>query len=483
MTRNNGEKTIALTAFALTFASMMPLARAQHCSFARTAANYGLSEAGTVLQPRGADDNPDSPPRYVVKTLKTLGGTVATAQQINSGGVISGDANLTGDTIEHGVVWCDNGSIIDLGTLGGPSSAVGQVNEHGLILGVSETADIDPLGENWGTLLDCNVVTGTPCQGYQNITRAVIWQDGVISPLPTLGGNNAQDPFTTALNNKGEAVGFAETSTQDPNCIPPQVLDFEAVIWGPKQGEIRELPPLAGDSVGGAFGINEAGQVVGLTGPCGFPSLSLGLHPVLWQNGVATALPTLGGLMNNAALSINNRGQIVGTSDLPGDTATHAVMWRHGKITDLGTLPGDFFSFAYGINDRGQVIVQSCDVNFNCRAALWQKGVMTDLNTLVPSGSLYLLVAYHINNQGEITGTGFAPNTGDTPAFVAVPCDEQHADEQGCVDSTAAAITTLVQNPIRSKVSLPEKARKLLQQRFPLRSFGANGNAVEGVPQ
>jgi probable HAF family extracellular repeat protein len=37
-----------------------------------------------------------------------------------------------------------------------------------------------------------------------------------------------------------------------------------------------------------------------------------------------------------------------------------------------------------GINDQGHVIVQSCDINFNCRAALWQDGVMTDLNTLTP---------------------------------------------------------------------------------------------------
>ncbi len=396
---------------------------------------------------------------YAVQTLRSLGGTYATAQQMSDSGLVSGDSNLSGDTIEHGVVWRHDGSIIDLGTLGGPSSAVGQVNEQGLIVGVSETANIDPLGENWGILLDCNP-NGNPCQGYQNTVVAVTWQDGVITPLPTLGGNNAQAPFTTGLNNRGEAVGFAETSTQDPTCIPPQILDLEAVIWGPEKGEIRELPPVPGDSVGAAFAINEVGQVVGLTGPCGFPSFSLGLHAVLWQNGVVTSLPTLGGLMNNAALSINNRGQIVGTSDLPGDTATHAVMWRHGKITDLGTLPGDFFSFAYGINDRGQVIVQSCDVNFNCRAALWRNGLMTDLNALTPPGSLYLMVAYHINNQGEITGTGIDPNTGDTPAFVAVPCDEAHVD-MGCQD----AAQSTAGSGERPRVVLPESARNRLRQR------------------
>ena len=394
------------------------------------------------------------PSRYSVITLSTLGGTLATAEQMNSSGLIAGDSNLTGDTIEHAATWDANGSITDLGTLGGPSSALGQVNERGLVLGVSETSTIDPLGEDWGILLGCNIVTGAPCQGYQNQTLAVIWQNGIMTALPTLGGTNAQDPFTTGLNNQGEAVGFAENSTQDPSCTSPQVLDFEAVIWGPKPGEIRELPPVTGDSIGAAFSINERGQIVGLTGPCGFPSFSLARHAVLWQNGVATNLPTLGGLMNNAALSINDRGQIVGTSDPPGDAVTHAVLWQDGKILDLGTLPGDSFSFAYGINDEGQVIAQSCDINGNCRAALWQNGVMTDLNALTPPGSLYLIVAQHIDNQGEITGTGFDPNTGDTPAFVAIPCQEAHA-ETCCGDATQSAGGSGVQR----KVILPEAIR------------------------
>jgi probable HAF family extracellular repeat protein len=164
--------------------------------------------------------------------------------------------------------------------------------------------------------------------------------------------------------------------------------------------------------------------------------------------------------MNNSALSINDRGQIVGTSDLPGDTATHAVMWRDGKITDLGTLPGDYFSFAYGINDRGQVIAQSCDINFNCRAALWRNGVMTDLNALTPPGSLYLMVAQHINDRGEITGQGFDQNSGGTPAFLAVPCDEAHID-MGCQDAAQSTDGS----DERPRVVLPESVRNRLRQR------------------
>ena len=91
--------------------------------------------------------------------------------------------------------------------------------------------------------------------------------------------------------------------------------------------------------------------------------------------------------MNNAAIAINNSGQIAGISDPPGDATTYAVLWRNGAITNLGTLPGDFSSVAADINARGQVVGSSCDVNFNCRAFLWDNGVEIDLNSLVPTGS------------------------------------------------------------------------------------------------
>jgi probable HAF family extracellular repeat protein len=54
----------------------------------------------------------------------------------------------------------------------------------------------------------------------------------------------------------------------------------------------------------------------------------------------------------------------------------------------LGTLPGDVSSGAKDINNKGQVVGQSCDINQNCRAFLWQNGMMTDLNTLVPGGGV-----------------------------------------------------------------------------------------------
>lgn len=85
-------------------------------------------------------------------------------------------------------------------------------------------------------------------------------------PLPTLGGTNG---FATGTNNKGQIVGWAENTVHDPTCVAPQVLQFRAVAWGPKEGQIRELPPLPGDTVSAATALNDRGQVVGISGISG----------------------------------------------------------------------------------------------------------------------------------------------------------------------------------------------------------------------
>lgn len=415
------------------------------------------------------DRNYKKQPHYSVTKLGALGGTSSYASGINNRGWVVGDANLSGDTTEHASLW-RNGVATDLGTLGGLNSGIGypaRTDERGLITGNAQTSTVDPLGENWGLLFTCSP-TGGSCQGYQNLVLGFLWQSGAMTALPTLGGNNAV--ALGGVNNRGQMVGYAENNIQDPSCASPQVLDWEAVIWGPKLGEIHELAPFPGDSVGAAAGINDKGQVVGGSGVCGFPSFADSVHAVLWQNGSVIDLGSFGGVTNNGGLAINNRSQVVGLSDLPGDTTAHAFFWEDGSMTDLGTLPGDVFSVAEGINDAGQVVGQSCDQSGNCRAFLWQNGVMTDLNTLIPpSSSLSLLDGKDINSQGEIVGSVFDQSNGETLGFLAVPCDERHADNEGC--EYQAESTTAVRDDIseRPKVSLPGSVREQLRQR---RGFG-----------
>jgi probable HAF family extracellular repeat protein len=96
---------------------------------------------------------------------------------------------------------------------------------------------------------------------------------------------------------------------------------------------------------------------------------------------------------------INNRGQVCGLSDLTGDQTTHAFFWRDDGP---GHSSWRLLSVAWGIGDSGQVLGQSCDVNFNCRGFVWQDGVMTEVNALLPPRStLYVVDANFINAAGD----------------------------------------------------------------------------------
>jgi probable HAF family extracellular repeat protein len=92
-------------------------------------------------------------------------------------------------------------------------------------------------------------------------------------------------------------------------------------------------------------------------------------------------------------------------------------------MQNLATLTGDFASFALGINDGSQVVGLSIGPGFSTlRPFLWDKGTMTDLNTLVTANpsNLYLLQAESINSSGEITGLP-VNGTDMSRGFLAVP--------------------------------------------------------------
>lgn len=377
---------------------------------------------------RTAAQDDEGHTRYQVINLGALpGATYAYGAAINNRGWVMGESALVpgGYSEPHATVWRHR-RIEDLGTLGGPGSGIDwvQKNDRGLIAVLSQTANIDPNNENF-----CAFPSDS-----ELICLGAVWQNGVLTALPTLGGYNA---YPGGVNNRGQIVGAAETSAQDPTCTPPQVLDFEAVIWGPKPGQIQALPPFPGDSVGAALEINDKGQVVGVSGVCGSYGPSIVVHGLLWQDGRPFDLGSLGGHNGTIPFVINNRGKVVGYSDLADEVTTHAFLWTKEKhMQDLGTLPGDVFSSASGINDEGQVVGGSCDASGNCRDFLWQDGVMSDLNTLVcPGTSLYLtgngIAGPDINDRGEITGQAYDPNTGDTPAFLAVPTDHCEAGSSG----------------------------------------------------
>jgi probable HAF family extracellular repeat protein len=405
------------------------------------------------------------PARYTVIDLGTLSaGTSSMANGATNTGFIIGAAALP-DGTQHAVLWQER-LIRDIGMPGlgtpgleAPNSEAFGVNESGQASGLAETSMSDPNGEDF-----CGFGTHVICLGF-------VWRDGVMTPLPTLGGNNAE---AGQINNLGEVAGNAENSTPDSTCGPaaaPQKLQEKPVFW--KNGEIKELPTFPGDPDGWAFGINDDGQVAGASGACSAINPDSGVyilsrHALLWDKGTVTDLGNLGGTgaggPGNYALELNNQGQVVGVSDLKGDTYSHAFLWtRETGMQDLGTLPSDVNSAGLGINERGDVVGVSLDASGNPRAFLRENGGMTDLNTLIPVDSpLYLLAAHGINSLGEIVGFG-ATSTGDIHAFRAIPCDSNHAGTDSCIADTASPAIDGNETAVRPKVFLSENARELLR--------------------
>ena len=356
--------------------------------------------------------------RYNVFDLGVVGNPPAGPYIIRNNGLISGAAATPDGSSMHAVLWY-KGWKIDIGTpgLGGQNSAAFGVNEFGQTVGQVETSR--PNAEDFCGFNAYGFASSTAC-------RPFLWQDGVMTKLPTLGGHNG---FANSINNRGVVAGIAETDATDPTSGCP-VHQFEPVVW--ERGRIHSLPPYSGDSDGVAAQVNDKGQVVGASGTCGSFNPNTGLylvenHALLWENGVATDLGNLGGeggLAGNHACALNNHGQVVGHSDLPNDASFHGFLWtRETGMKDLGTLSGDFASLALGINDGGVVVGASIGPAFSTfRAVLWEKGTVTDLNTLVDANpkNLYLVQGESINSRGEIIGLA-VDGTALPHGFLAIP--------------------------------------------------------------
>ena len=306
----------------------------------------------------------DPPPaRYTITDLGTLGAGTSQAFGINKKGQVVGSSTVA-SPIYHAFLW-DSESMTDLGTLGGQQSEAEDVNDVGQVVG-------------WSHINSGN-------------SRAFLWENGVMQNLGTFGGRSSA---AYGINNAGQVVGGAEivdnSDPQDPYYYA------HAFLW--QNGAMQDLGTLGG-KLSYAYGINDAGQVVGQA-----EYINDAGHAFLWQNGPMQDLGTLGGT-SSLAYAINNAGQVVGSASLlNGDT--HAFLWKNSAMQDLGTL-GGVRSNAYDINEAGQVVGTSYLANWMERAFLWENGQMKDLNTLIPADSGWVLRQAHaISKRGQIVGYG-----------------------------------------------------------------------------
>jgi probable HAF family extracellular repeat protein len=188
----------------------------------------------------------------------------------------------------------------------------------------------------------------------------------------------------TGINDAGRVVGWSSTY--------PSSLAHHAFLWD--QAGMHDLGTLGGTN-SSAMGINERDVVVGAA-----DTLDGASHAFVVQNGDMADLGTLGG-STSSATAVNDRGQIVGVAQTSSGDA-HAFLFLGGGLHDLGTLQGSS-SVASDVNNRLQVVGSSAVAgDTTTHAFVWTRGVMQDLNALVPSGTPVLVDATAINDGGQI---------------------------------------------------------------------------------
>jgi probable HAF family extracellular repeat protein len=178
-----------------------------------------------------------------------------------------------------------------------------------------------------------------------------------------------------------------------------------------------------------AFGINGSGQVVGYA-PVDDSYQTQ--HAFLWTpttpGGTSGSMQDLGSLAGmpgypSGATAVNGSGQVVGwTASSSAGGNLRGFLYGAGTMYDLGTLAAiggpDTPSEALGLNSSGEVVGFAGDVNdplsTTSHAWVWvptqpnsASGQMTDLNSLIPAGSGWVLNrATGINDAGQIVGVG-----------------------------------------------------------------------------
>jgi probable HAF family extracellular repeat protein len=319
--------------------------------------------------------------------------------------------------VTHAYAW-RNGVKTDLGVLpGGASSAAFWINSNGLIAGNSQIGETDPL------------IPGQP------ELRAVIWKDGRIRDLGTLGGSSS---FSQAVNNRGQVTGLALNGIPDPfsfyyqflyclpppplNICPPNATQTRAFVWDEEEG-MQDIGTLGGPDAFPSL-INNRGQVAGFsyTNNTASPTSPIPTyHPFLWEKGKGMKdLGTLGGTQTASVNGLNERGEVVGGATLAGDVVVQPFLWDGEKLINLVAPP--FLDTVNGeaawINEAGEV-VGTANISGSCgittRAFLWRNGVITDLGGLPESPSSG---ATFINSRSQVVGLSSPCDGSSMSAFL-----------------------------------------------------------------
>jgi len=223
-----------------------------------------------------------------VQQLGTLGGSRSAARSINSSSQVVGWSKLQGDLESRPFLW-EDGVMTPLALLGGTQGQAEWINDAGQIVGGSTT------------------------DGGGLTQFAVLWENGIPTRLPPL--HPTLNNIASYIHDNGDIAGSITSQT-------PTGLATRGAIWRDGQillqlGTLADGTPVEPEASSWASGVNASGVVVGMS-----VNAQSALVPFVYRNGEMVQLDTL---MPDpwiatwvGAGAINDAGQIAVTGLLPG---------------------------------------------------------------------------------------------------------------------------------------------------------------------
>jgi probable HAF family extracellular repeat protein len=206
--------------------------------------------------------------------------------------------------------------------------------------------------------------------------RGFHWKNGVFTDLGTATGSAAAIMSPAGINDRSTIVG-----TQD---VSPRNFRI-------RNGQLTAVRISTADGTPSLLSINDRDQMLGRGQSSVF----------IWERGTTTFLENLPGSDQFApnAGAINDNGVVVGTNGT--ENARLAVIWKDGSIMALPLLPGTDTAEGNDINNFDQVVGTAYGPG-TARPFFWDDGTLTELP---PAAGGYAAGAEEINDWGAVVGT------------------------------------------------------------------------------
>lgn len=272
----------------------------------------------------------------------------------------------------------NNGTFIAEDANHTPAGTIYTVDNYQILPSLSALNNTNPLGINdAGTVVGSSAVAGGVAHAFQ-FSKGTISDLGVLPGFSSSSAksiNNNGDIVGASSSGGGatfEAFEYKNGSLIDLGSGVANAINSSGTIVGTSQdtravmyrnGNVIDLGDFGDSRLTKAIDINDSGQIVG----SGYVLQANGTtwsHPFIYQSGTWHDLGLPPGATLAIPSAINNAGQVVGI------TGTSSFLYTDGVIYDLSTLLDSsgtgiaYFTFAFDINDRGDILAQGAVAGF-----------------------------------------------------------------------------------------------------------------------